>query len=248
MNLILIIGIVFVIALWTAAITQIAIAKKHSNSDDKTDQQQSKDKPTKEVNPSDNTAATTTTVHTVGNVVIPLQQGDTVTVTTCSDGSDKNNDRICAESAANPEQAISQPQNTPTPQSNPIVNTNPSSNPSITTLTNTENKNVDNQQSSSGGSTTTSNGSNDNEESTLTTEENKRQNHDNDKFVLIADDSTETNSKIGLFQIKEDSSSDTLDTSVLPKKIHGLDSFPNISEATNQISEWDHDSDDRHQP
>src|SRR5437867_2645427 len=61
---------------------------------------------------SNNQADTTTDVPTVGNVVIPLQQGDTVTVTTCSDGSDKTNDKICVESAANQEQTVSQPQST----------------------------------------------------------------------------------------------------------------------------------------
>jgi hypothetical protein len=61
----------------------------------------------------------TSDVPTVGNVVIPITEGDTVTVTKCSDGSDKTNDEICASA----QETVVQQQNTVTPQVTQPVHT-----------------------------------------------------------------------------------------------------------------------------
>jgi hypothetical protein len=221
---------------------QVLASSKHEDSEGSNEKQ---DKKTNLSNDHKSGSTSDSTTDTSIN-----KNADMVTVAHCSNGSDKNTDKICAN-ASSQKQTTTEPQNTQTPQLNPIVNTNPVNNPTSTTIDQQNQAVIDNliaagqdsgtsESNSGGGSSGGSSSSTSNDDQTDT--ENKQQNHDNDKFVLIADNSAGTNSKIGLFLIKG-YSSDTLDTSVLPKRIHGLDSFPNIAEATNQINEWDNEND-----
>jgi hypothetical protein len=90
MKLVIILAILIVIAIWTVVITQLAIAKskdndnKKSTSDQTTtngDKQLSKDSDIIPIEP------------TVSTNIVPISEGKTTTVTTCTD---EPNDKECA--------------------------------------------------------------------------------------------------------------------------------------------------------
>jgi hypothetical protein len=103
--------------------SQVSIAK-HSSSEEKKDSTDSEKTQTNEpTNPTNNQNGDSTNVPTVGNVVIAISEGDTVTVTTCSNGSDKTNDQICTAEQTNQQETVVQQQNTVTPHMTQPVHT-----------------------------------------------------------------------------------------------------------------------------
>jgi hypothetical protein len=232
--------------------SQVSIAShEESNSEDKKSDSNN-DKSDTTTPPTDDNKQSTTTTDTpsVGNVVIPLQQGTTTTVTaTCSDCSNHNDDRICT-AETNQEQTVSQSPSTPTPQVNPIVNTNPSNNPSTTTTTIEQDnqKAIDNiiaagqNSDTSGSNSGSSSGKSDNSE----TSDNEEKNifpgsHDKNlgsesRFIIMQQD----NEKVGLFQII--SNEDNMSVNILPKTIRPILEYDNVAEALQHIQEIDNRS------
>jgi hypothetical protein len=232
-NHLLTISIFVVLLLGFIPFNQSIVASKHEEkqkSDSNNDKSDTTTPPT-----DDNKQSTTNQIPLTG--IPPTIPIPTIAASqTCSDGSDKTNDKICVESAANQEQAVSQPPVQPTPQSNPIPNTNPSSNPSTTTPTNTEDKNVDNQQDSSGGSTSSSSSdeqSTDEEKNNFFTGKNHNDGiDDSSRYILVQQDG-----KIALFSVISDEKE--LDTGVLPQTIRAVHEFDNMQEALSWLSEID---------
>jgi hypothetical protein len=215
----------------------IVFAKHSSSEDNKKDS--TSETQTNEPTKIDTTTTTTTEDNKQSDVipVVPITAPiSTIAASqTCSDGSDKTNDKICV-SAANQEQTTSQPQSKPIPQSNPIVNTEISENPiSTSTIQQNDNLNDNSEQNPSSGSTS---GSSDNEQSS--SQNNFSGNEDKNlgvesHFVVMQQDR-----EIGLYRIVSDETD--LDTHILPQTIRLVHSFDTAGEAMSWLSAYDNRS------
>jgi hypothetical protein len=225
-KLIVILSTVIVAVILIFAISQVALAKHHDNDSNKDKGTQATDQP----KASDDQLGKTTDVPVPSVISGQIPTNTIAESKNCTNGSDHSNDKICANTETNQEQTISTPQSTPIPQVNPLVNTDASSNPSTTTPTTIKNNNVDNEQDSSGGSTSTSSsGGSDSEDEQIKAHNNLGA---DSKFILIAQDG-----KVDLFTIE--SNERELDTGLLPKLIHPIESFDTASDALTWLNGYD---------
>jgi hypothetical protein len=240
MYLIVLTGIILLMLGLIILNSQVSIAKtEESNSSDKSksDSNNQATTPTddKQTNPTNDQNGDSTNMPTIGNVVIPLQQGDMVTVTTCSNGSDKTNDQICTAEQTNQQETVVQQQNKVTPHMTQPVHTGYLDN-SLNTIS-TQDKDIkDNGGQSSG---TNSNSYSDNE---LTIQEDKnnfsgKNLGSESRFIIMQQD----NEKVGLFQIISNEDS-MMSVNILPKTIRPVESFDSTAEALSWISEYDNRS------